>query len=233
MLVPLGAGRGAEANSLAKNEDSLATIYIEHIDNLYSHYVFDMEIINHTMDTLYVSPEAITLYGSPNRFPSRPRNKESTALTQANQQITLTRVNGRNQMYVESLSQKVARRRQRAATMFTVLAIGVAVYDAAKDTKDVTRSEWTRGMQRSADQRDAAVAAAVVASEIASDAAYRADENRAFLPQELFPTGPIFPGQSVRGKVFFPFEYKMHYNRIILPLGRKQYIIDFKRRHVK
>ena len=71
------------------------------------------------------------------------------------------------------------------------------------------------------------LAAMDIVREQAVMSGYKASEDLYFLPDEIIEEGALHPGKSYRGKMFFPVTHEK-FIRMIVPVGRNEYALDFR-----
>lgn len=225
-FVPLSY-HGTGSSAMAKIEASEATMYLYHMDNQYQHLVFDLEVNNHNPYTVPLSPEQISYYFSATRFPLREFNDvDSTASV-----IRLRRKRfAKSNAEVHDLFQQKERSRATVGAIFTLVSVGLVLYDAAQDRKDSQKRHYTEKDVRHAATREAIVQAGLMAADIANQSAQQAQTNSYYLPFEIFTEGNIEALGKKRGKIFLPAEEVLTYLRIIVPFDNKEFVFDFKQK---
>src|SRR6187402_366275 len=69
-LVPLSYSPGDPQSNLHQTIDSPeVTVTLEYIQLQNGYYIFDLEVINLSSDTIQVAPQIISFYASPRLFP--------------------------------------------------------------------------------------------------------------------------------------------------------------------
>lgn len=119
------------------------------------------------------------------------------------------------------------------AVLFAVVGAGLAIHDAVQDSEDSQKETWTKEDEKKSAGRDLLVSAALIASDIARESSYEAEDESQYIPYELFPECKISPSSSMRGKIFIPKESSYRYSRVVVPIGNTDYVFDFKRKGVK
>lgn len=225
-FVPLsyhGAGSSATAK-IAANE---ATMHLQYVDHQYQHLVFDLEIANHSAYAVPLLPEQISYYFSATRFPLRQFN----AVDSTTSVIRLRRKRfAKSNAEVHDLFQRKERSRATVGAIFSLVSVGLVLYDAAQDRADSQKRHYTEKDVRHAATREAIVQAGFIAADIANQSAQQAQTNSYYLPFEIFTEGNIEPSASKRGKIFLPAQEVLTYLRVIVPFDHKEFVFDFKQK---
>ncbi len=200
-----------------------AKIYLQHLENKYQHYVFDLEIDNQGSEAIYLSPQQISFYFSDHRFPRRELTEEGEKYMRLKRKLFV-----RKPVEVKELYEQKERSRAATATVFALVSVGMMVYDEVKDSKDRSRSHVTEKDVVRAATRDALVSISITATDIAQKSAQQAQEDSYFLVNEIFTEGKIEACQRKRGKIFLPVGEGLRYLRMVVPIENKEYIFDFK-----
>jgi hypothetical protein len=226
--VPLSYN-GPGSSTLAKIEAREATIFLEHIDTKYQHNIFDLEVINNDSASLYFSPQQISFYFSDERFPRREKNLQQNEMPTSS--IRLKRkFFVRSPREVQELFQQKERQRATASVVFSLISVGLSIYDNVQDAKDKNKTNFTKKDVQRAATREAIVAAGFLAADIAEQAKVNAQTESYYLPFELFKEGEISSCEKRRGKIFLSSGEALRYLRIIIPICNKEYIFDFKKK---
>lgn len=199
------------------------TLYLEHLGTQHGHHVFDLEVINQSTTPIEFFPGRIRAYSD-----SRPIHHERGP--DINRPGLPLHMAARSPDFILNFYQQRERTRQTMAVIFSVLSVGVMVYDAVEDNKDARKTVVTESDVNRAVQRDAAVVASVAVADAAGHSAQAMAQENYFLPREVFPDVLLPAGERQRGKIFVPSEINMRYLRLVVPIGRVEYVFDFKRR---
>jgi len=234
-LVPLSYNKNDVPTSTAQTiESDEATVILEYIELKYGHYIFDLEVINHTPNTIYAAPQLISFYASPKRFMLLHSTTENVhSVSAPNSALTMKRQVANSPSETRRLYEEKAKSKASLNILFAVVGAGLMIYDAVKDSEDAQQETWTKKDENKAIGRDILVSIALTASEVAESSAYQAEDARNYLPYELFPECGIKPGGSIRGKIFIPMESSYRFSRVVIPINNIDYIFDLKRRGVK
>lgn len=225
-FVPLSY-HGAGSPATAKIEASEATMYLQHLETQYQHLVFDLEINNHNPYAVPLSPEQISYYFSATRFPLRQFNDVDSATAV----IRLRKKRfAKSNAEVHDLYQQKERSRATVGAIFTLVSVGLVLYDAAQDQKESHKRHYTEKDVRHAATREAIVQAGLMVADIANQSAQQAQTNSYYLPFEIFTEGNIEALGKKRGKIFLPTEEILTYLRIIVPFDNKEFVFDFKQK---
>lgn len=207
----------------ARLEEPDVKIYLQHLENKYQHYVFDLEIDNQGSEAVYISPQQISFYFSDQRFPRKEQYEDGEKYMRLKRKLFV-----RRPIEVKELYEQKERSRAAVATVFALVSVGMMVYDEAKDAKDRSRTHVTEKDVVRAATRDALVSLAFTAADIAQKSTQQAQEDSYFITNEIFTEGKIEACQRKRGKIFLPVGERLRYLRMIVPIENKEYIFDFK-----
>ncbi|MCU0418598.1 MAG: hypothetical protein MUC38_02985 [Cyclobacteriaceae bacterium] len=206
------------------------TITLQHLHNQFEHFVFDLDLAYQGGGTLWVAPnDHVSYYASSKPFPTHDRAHDIHAQSYKHSRLAAKRLYARDPSAVVRLVDQRLKKRATAQTVFALIGVGLAVYDALKDGEDNRQETWTYADARKAAAREAAVAGAMVASDLAGASAQKAAEEAHHLPHEVFPPVALAPGESQRGKVFLPIETNYRFMRVVVSLPPGDYVFDFKR----
>jgi hypothetical protein len=229
--VPLGY-TDENSPTLAKIDAPELTIYLEHIGSKYQHNIFDLEVINHTLESIFVYPQQISFYFSEERFP-RP-DQEMGRSDELIQTMRLKRkLFVRSPDAVRSLFEQKEKARATVGVVFSLISVGLSVYNDVKTAEDRKKSSFTEKDVKRAATREALVLAGFLAADIAEASKQKAQQETYYLPYEIFNEGKIDSLARRRGKIFLPEEEGLRYLRLIVPIENKEYIFDFKRKGAK
>jgi hypothetical protein len=224
--VPLSY-HGSGSSLTAKIEAKEATMYLQHINHQYQHLVFDFEVNNQSSDTVALAPEQISYYFSATRFSKKEFN-------QLEDGVSTLRLNksrfARSTTEVHELFQRKEKSRANVGAIFTLISVGLIIYDETKDNSDSRKRYLSEKDVRQAATRDAIVTAGLLAADIANKSTEQAQTESYYLPFEIFREGKIEPNAKRRGKIFLPAEETLTYLRIIVPFANKQFVFDFKQK---
>ena len=229
-LVPLSFMKENNTRLDQVIETTDATVYLQYIKKENNFYIFDLEIINNSGETISTAPQLVSHYASSKPFtPITDSNSDVHTVSLPNSKLTM----GRQYAYSPSATVKMYRKKVISAKAFSVLfaavGVGLAIYDGGKVSKASKNEIWSRKDLTNSIGRDLLIQAAFTASEIAKASAYKTEEESHNLPYELFPECSIEPGKGVRGKIFIPKESSFRFSRIVVPVNNTDYIFDFKR----
>jgi hypothetical protein len=162
--VPLSY-HGSGSSLTAKIEAKEATMYLQHINHQYQHLVFDFEVNNQSSDTVALAPEQISYYFSATRFSKKEFN-------QLEDGVSTLRLNksrfARSTTEVHELFQRKERSRATVGAIFTLISVGLIIYDETKDNSDSRKRYLSEKDVRQAATRDAIVTAGLLAADIAN-----------------------------------------------------------------
>ena len=189
------------------------------------HLIFDVEIKNDTDFRLRFDPEDVYYMGSDTPYPADGRNDTRIAFESGlEKRYALTE----NQV-ANHFKDKI-KRQKKTAIVTGILSAGLVVFNTAMNVKGMSE-EWSPKSQRQENIRNVltfgGLAAMDVVREQSAITAYEARDDLYFLSDEILEEGVIPPEQSFRGKVFFPVT-RDKYIRMIIPVGRHEFALDFR-----
>lgn len=196
------------------------TIRMAFMSHQYDHMVFDLQITNHSPDTLYFSPGDLRCFMS-----EKPMAREWEVSTDPSKPVN--QVLARTPEQVLTMVERKAKAKAVVGATLLVIGAALVIDDISKDTRDASKSTWTERDAKQAVSRDVLVASTFMAADVVSSMEVGDRQEEHYLQYELFPAGFILPNESVRGKVFFPRTYWGSYFRIIVPLDDAHSIFDF------
>lgn len=234
-LVPVSYNKTAKPTATVQTiETDEATVILEYIELKYRHYIFDLEVINHTPNTIYTAPQLISFYASPKPFMTPHSTTEDVhTVSASNSALTMKRQVANSPSETRRLYEEKAKSKASLKILFAVVGAGLVIYDAVKDSEDAQQETWTKKDENKAIGRDLLVSIALTASEVAESSAYQAEDAHDYLPYEVFTECSIKPGTAVRGKIFIPMESSYRFSRVVIPINNIDYVFDLKRRGVK
>jgi|GEM_PF-1218096 len=235
-LVPLSYDREHLQTNLAQTiESAEATITTEYLQLQNGYYVFGLEVINHSSDTIEFAPQTISFYASSKLFrPLTYPTDDVHAISAPNSKLILKRHFADSPWSIVAMYQTRAKDKQTASIFLAILAGGLIIYDHVQDSRDEQKETWTNKDAKSAAGRELLVNVSLTAYRVAQTMAYKASEDSYYIPYEIFPECKIEPGGSARGKVFVRTEASSYrYSRLVVPLAGIDYVFDFKRLGVK
>jgi|SRR6478609_161467 len=218
------------AHKQIEAETADATLRLQHLDNQFNHYVFDLEVINYSSHGIHVSPSHNSCYYAASQpFPKSDTLTDIRAASWSHSHLKSKQLYAqRPDVILNKVNQKV-KSRDAVQVIFMLVGVGLAVYDGVKDMKDLKKERWTYRDAGKAVGRNALVNSAIIASDVVGESAAKAEEESRYLPHEIFPDLTIQPEEQMRGKLFFPIETNYRYLRVIISLDRVDYVFDFKR----
>ena len=227
-LVPVTYSEERPEETIAVISDPDMDIYLEHLSRKPNQLVFDLEVINHGLESISFNPEEIRIYGAFEPFPQADERPVPQAIVHSPDQG----VKRMSEKEVNAYFKRKIRSQEAAQLALMVVGIALAVNDAIQDVNDSRKEFWTSQDFMRAQRRDAATFTGLVAADIAGgiieSGKFKTLEDLKYLPDEFFQGGLIFPESRVRGKVFFNYRENYSYYRIIIPYGGAHYIFDFR-----
>lgn len=206
-------------------EHSGITIITENMEVNDQHFVFDVEIKNDTDYRLKFNPEEVYYMGSNTSYPHNEREDariEFESGLKRNYALSETEV-------ARHFEQKV--KNQRTTNLVTgVLTASLIAFDVAMGVKNV-HTESPSKFHRNEALRSIFTVGGLTAMDIVREqsamSAADAREDLYFLPEEIMDEAVIYPGQTFRGKIFFPASQDQ-FIRMIIPVGRNEFAMDFR-----
>jgi len=200
--------------------------YTEHLEVNDQHLVFDIEIRNQRSYPVDIKPEKMYYLGSNVSFPPETKTESGSGFeSKLVKQFTVSEKGVAGQFEQKMKAQR------RTSILMGVLSAGLMIYDAAMDAKDFNSGDWTPKKIRNANTRDlvtiAGIAAADVVHQTSVVTAEMKREDLFYLPEEILRETRLQPGESCRGKVFFPTS-KDKYIKLIIPVEYTEYAFDFR-----
>ena len=159
------------------------------------HYVFGMEVQNHSDQPIFIDLEKIRKYAHHLSY----REEEAKTF----QEITIAMTPDK----VKKFFEKKRKDSEAAAVFLFLVGAAITTYDAVKDHQDNRKEHWTEEDSKKSARREIATATTLLATDILTDAALQTKEvantELRYLPTELFDREVIYPGESYSGKVLF------------------------------
>ncbi len=206
----------------------------ENIEVKGAYMVFDMEVQNGSAIPVEIIPQHIMYYASPVAFqPVEEHTEDIHALSMFYNKTFNYKEKAMRPKEVEKYFQERIKAKASLTILLALAGAGMVIYDAAKDSEDFYKTEWTTADEKKAVTRDVLTASSLVAIDIAGESlaasARKDNEEARFLPDEIFPHTTIAPGHSYRGKIFFPKQEANKYYRLIVPIGNTDHVFDFRK----
>jgi hypothetical protein len=218
------------ANRASAVETPEVLLSVQHLHNQFNHFVFDIEITNQgSLDVPFQPHHHISYYASSRSFPKHDHQHDIHAQSLSHSRILSKRLYARSPDLVVQMVDQKLKNRATAQAVFALVGVGLVVYDAVKDSEDNRKETWTYADSRKAASREAAIAGAFIASDVAGASADQAAAEAHFLPHEVFPDITLAPGARQRGKIFLPIENNYRFLRLVVSLPQGDYVFDFKR----
>lgn len=215
-------------------ETEEATVLLEYIGKQHGHYIYDLEVINNSEEEIFMAPQFISFYASPNAFPQiQYPTYDVHALSAVNSALTMKRQFANSPAATRKIYSDKVKAKEAGAVLFALLTAGLIIFDVAKDAEDEQKETWTKKDENKVAGRDLLVNVALTTTDIAVESTYRARDENQYVPYELFPECKINPSSSMRGKIFIRKEASYQFSRIVIPIGKADYVFDFKRKGVK
>lgn len=232
-LVPLTYDFPTNRGTALVSELDSVRVMVENIELKGSYLVFDMEVNNRSWEPVEIVPEHICYYASPDAFKTLDSLEDVHALSMFYQNEFNYKERAMRPSEVEAYFLERLKTKQGVAIVLLLAGAGMVVHDAVQDAQDANKVEWTASDAKKAAARDGLTVASLVAIDIANEglaaSSYRDNKEMQYLPDELFPQKTIAPGDSFRGKVFFPKKEAHQHYRLIVPIGNTDYVFDFRK----
>lgn len=212
-------------------------VLVEHMPATGQHTVFDVEVVNESDEIVRIDPHSFSLYGSDAAFTLDPDTDAD--IYQQSFALALPEFRGQYALREKEVNRDIKRQvttKKVLGAMLVVAATAVVVHDAVQDSKDYSKVEWTIQDARRSENRDWATATSLVTLDMISQGLRLSNEKQfedlKYLPAEYLHEILVFPGESVRGKVFF-HRVPCKFVRLILPVDTETFIVDLKRYRLK
>jgi hypothetical protein len=200
-------------------------VIAENLDVTDRHFVFDVEIKNETDYRIRFNPETIYYMGSNAPYPS-----ESQEEVRLDFETKLKKYHALSEEEVVRHLEQRIKREKRTHLITGILSAGLIAFDAAMSAEamnsEVTSKLISQEAIRSAFTFGGLAAMDVVRGQSAMTAA-AAREDLYFLPEELLEESVILPGETYRGKVFFPACHD-RFIRMLVPVETNDFALDFR-----
>lgn len=212
----------AQNNDEAYVEVDSISVSLVNLEVNSDHYVFGMEVQNHSDQPVFIDLEQIRKYAHHLSY----QDEEAKEF----QEITIAMTPDKVKRFFKKKQQNA----QAAAAFLFFVGAAISTYDAIKDEQDNRKSSWTEKDEKKSIGRDIATATTLLATDILTEAALQSKDAAStelrYLPAELFDKKVIYPGESYYGKVLFRriAEVK-NYHRITFPHEGKRFHFDFRK----
>lgn len=225
-LVPAWFDPEVHSSKDSRMEFDGLTIITENLDVNDQHLVFDVEIRNNTVHPVHVKPEVMYYLGSGVPFPQETHDHSGTSF-----ESTLEKYPAIGEKEVGDQIENKIKAQRRTGILLGILSAGLMIYDVAMDARDFNSGEWTAKKANNAVLRDVVTMASLTAMDVVQQqSAMNAQVKGAdlfYLPDEILRSNLLGPGESCRGKVFFPVT-KDKYIKVIIPIENTEYAFDYR-----
>lgn len=221
-LVPFNFSHSDNSEPYSEISSNGVTIYAESFEVKKDLLIFDVEVKNESGRILNIDPEIIFFQFSEDQFPDQERASDPI--------LNISNYANSPDLIREYYEMKV-RKNRSTKTLLSILEVGLIVYDVIKDGHDY-HSEPTRNRVNKSIARDIGITASLTAIDIGVDALeekqFKTDEDLYYLPEEILLSGPLDPGESARGKVYFRQYHKHKYYHLTIPVEDQFFEFDFR-----
>jgi len=233
-LVPVTYHPYANNGMALSTELDSVLVTTENIEVKGNYLVFDMEVQNSSKIPVEIIPRHIIYYASPVAFqPLEEHTEDIHALSMFYNKAFNYKEKALRPKEVEAYFKERIKAKASLTILLALAGAGMVIYDAAKDSEDFYKTEWTTSDEKKAVTRDVLTASGLVAIDVVGESlaasARKDNEEARFLPDEIFPHTTLPPGHSYRGKVFFPKQETNKYYRLIVPIGNTDHVFDFRK----
>ena len=234
-LVPYAFNPVTDREPVSIIEANDLTVYMENIERKSNLLVFDLEVVNNSDRNIRLNHPELYYYAGYEKF----HTIADTVTVDIKNAYAMPsqKVNYRNAMTsgrVEKYYEDRAKDQKAMGILLFAVGVGLVLNDIVQDGNDASKAVWTENDQNRAVSRDILTAGSLLAIDIASHETAKAEsetyEDLHYLPFEMFPEKQIAPGESLRGKVFFPTSQPFKYYRLVVPIGNTDYVFDFRKR---
>jgi hypothetical protein len=187
--------------------------------------VFDVEVKNETDHRLRFNPEEAYYIAKNSPFSLDYQNGYSSK-----SELNLKRNYALSEKEVARYFENKVKSQKRTNLITGILSAGLIVFDVAMASKGMPVEASSKFFNQEAIRSMVTVgglAAMDVVREQSAISAMQASEDLHFLPGEILEEGIIMPGQSFRGKVFFPVT-RNDFIRMILTIESNEFVLDFR-----
>lgn len=205
-----------------KVENPDVSIYLEPMGFKYGHYVFDLEVINHTPYPIQVDPQQISITTSSKEIP-QPSDVGIENSTLSGKQFFAQSPETMYGIYHQKEKQLAV-----LSVLIAVINVGLLLYDGSSTRVSSKVSFHDKDITR-AIIHDGVLLASQVATNVSKESHLKAQDEKYRLPSQIFTGGAIGGISNKRGKVFIPMESCQRYIRLMVPIGLQQYTFDFRR----
>jgi len=192
--------------------------------------VFDVEVKNETDHRLRYNPEEAYYLTSNSPFPLDYQDGYSSEY-----KSDLKKHYAFTEKEVARYYENKVKSQKRTNLITGIISAGLLVFDAAMASRGVPVEASSKFFNQEAIRSMVTVgglAAMDVVREQSAITAMQAGEDLHFLPGEILEEGVIMPGQTFRGKVFFPIT-RDDYIRMIMTVESSEFVLDFRWADVK
>ena len=198
-------------------------VIAENIEINEQHLIFDFEIKNDTDHRFKFDPGEAYFIGSHTPFPSGSDARMAF-------ESKLQKHFALSEDEVSAHFEQKMKSHKRTNLITGILGAGLLALNVAMDVHDMNNEVSSKTLNNKA-IRDMVTfggfAAMDIVREQAAMSGYKASEDLYFLPDEIMEEGVIHSGESFRGKMFFPVSHEK-FIRMIIPVGRNEYALDFR-----
>lgn len=187
--------------------------------------VFDFEVKNETDHRLRFNPEEAYYLASNSPFPLNYQDGYSSEL-----EATLKKHYALTEKEVARYYENKIKSQKRTNLITGILSAGLMVFDVAMASKGVPVEASSKFFSQEAIRSMVTIgglAAMDVVREQSAITAMQASEDLHFLPGEILEEGIIMPGQTFRGKVFFPVT-RNDFIRMVVTVEGNEFVLDFR-----
>ena len=185
----------------------------------------DVEVKNETDHRLRFNPEEAFYLASDDPFPLDYQDGYNSEI-----ESNLKKHYAFSEKEVARYFENKVKSQKRTNLITGILSAGLLVFDVAMASKGVPVEASSKFFNQEAIRSMVTVgglAALDVVREQSTITAMQASEDLHFLPGEILEEGIIMPGQSFRGKVFFPVT-RNDFIRMILTIESNEFVLDFR-----
>jgi hypothetical protein len=221
-LVPFEFSAPDNSKPYSEIHSDGVTVYAESFEVKKDLLIFDVEVINESGRILHIDPEIIFFQFSKDQFPDQEIEYDPI--------LNISNYAKSPDLIREYYEMKV-RKNRSTKTLLAILETGLIVYDVIKDGQDY-HSEPTLSRVNRSIARDIGITASLTAIDIGADALeekqFQTDEDLYYLPEEILLPGPLNPGESTRGKVYFRQYHKHKHYHLTIPVEDQFFEFDFR-----
>lgn len=192
--------------------------------------IFDVEVKNETDHRLRFNPEEAYYLASNSPFQHDYQDGYTSEV-----ESNLKKYYALSEKEVVRYYENKVKSQKRTNLITGIISAGLIVFDVAMASKGASVEASSKFFNQETIRSMVTVgglAAMDVVREQSAITAMQASEDLHFLPDEILEEGVIMPGQTFRGKIFFPVT-RNDFVRMVVTAESKEFVLDFRWASVK